>query len=47
MSAFDRQNKPLQYVLRKKTIDLLYFWDVYDINVGRSTDYSSRRNVLI
>ena len=39
-------------VLRKITIGLLYFWDVYDINLweknfGRSTIYSCRTNVFI
>ena len=34
-------------VLRKITIDLLFFWDVYDVSLGRRTDYSSRRNVFI
>ena len=39
-------------VLRKITIDLLYFWDVFDVNlreknVGRSTAYSCRTNVFI
>ena len=39
-------------VLRKIIIDLLYFWDVYDINLwekkfGRSTAYSCRTNIFI
>ena len=40
-------------VLRKITIGLLYFWDVYDVNLrenknfGRSTSYSCRTNVYI
>ena len=39
-------------VLRKVTIDLLYFWEVYDINllekkIGRSTVYSCRTNAFI
>ena len=39
-------------VLRKITIDLLYFWDVYDVdpwekNFGRSTAYSGRTNIFI
>ena len=38
--------------LRKITIDLLYFWDVYDVNLweknfGRSTAYSCRTNIFI
>ena len=38
-------------VTRKITIDLLYFWDVYDLNLwekylGRITAYSCRANVL-
>ena len=39
-------------VLRKLTIDLSYFWEVYDVNlleknIGRSTVYSCRTNVFI
>ena len=39
-------------VLREITIDLLYFWDVYDVNLwekkfGRSTGYSCRTNIFI
>ena len=39
-------------ILRKITIDLLYFWDVYDVslwekNFGRSTAYSCRTNIFI
>ena len=39
-------------VLCKITTDLLYFWDVYDVdllekNIGRSTAYSCRTNVFI
>ena len=39
-------------VLRKITIDLLYFWDVYGVNLreknfGRSKAYSCRTDVLI
>ena len=39
-------------VLRKITIDLLYFWDVFDVNlrgknVCSSTAYSCRTNVCI
>ena len=39
-------------VLCKIKIDLLYFWDVYDVNLweknfGRSTAYSCRTNVFI
>ena len=39
-------------VLRKITIDLLYFWDVYDVNLwekkfGKSTAYSCRTNIFI
>ena len=39
-------------VLRKITINLFYFWDVYDVNLwekdfGRSTAYSCRTNVFI
>ena len=39
-------------VFRKITIDLLYFWDVYDVNLsektfGRSMAYSCRTNIFI
>ena len=39
-------------VLHKITIDLLYFWDVYDVSLwekhfSRSTAYSCRTNILI
>ena len=39
-------------IFRKITIDLLYFWDVYDVNLwenvfGRSTAYSCRTNAFI
>ena len=39
-------------VLREIIIDLLYFWNVYDVNLweknfGRSTAYSCRTNVFI
>ena len=33
-------------VLHKITIDLLYFWDVDDVNLCGSTVYSSKRNVF-
>ena len=38
-------------VLRKITIDLLYFWDVYDVNLweknfGRSTAHSCRTYIF-
>ena len=39
-------------VPNKKTIDLLYFWDVYDVNLwenlfDRSMAYSCRANIFI
>ena len=39
-------------VLPKTTIDLLYFWDVYNVNLrekkfGRRTAYSCRTNIFI
>ena len=39
-------------VLRKIMIDLLYFWDVYDVSLwekkfGRSSAYSCRTNIFI
>ena len=39
-------------ILRKITIDLLYFWDVFDVslwekNFGMSTAYSCRTNIFI
>ena len=34
-------------VLCEITTDLLYFWDMYDVSLGRSTDYLSRTNVLV
>ena len=51
-SEREEQTRVHRSVLCKITIDLLYFWDIYDVNlleqsIGRSTAYSCRANFIV